>query len=69
MTHASWQQRAGAAWQQLASFTRGMLGANAYQNYLQHHRVTRCPHPPLSEREFWKHHYDEMERNPSGRCC
>ncbi|HEX8518815.1 MAG TPA: YbdD/YjiX family protein [Pseudonocardia sp.] len=59
-------------------WVRGVLGADAYDRYLDHHR--RCAEeggaaghgptgPPMTEREFWRARTDHQERNPQGRCC
>jgi uncharacterized short protein YbdD (DUF466 family) len=55
----------GVAW-----YVRDLMGDNAYQAYLDHHRTQHGPeHPPLSEREFWRQRMDEQDRNPGARCC
>ncbi|WP_331709455.1 YbdD/YjiX family protein [Devriesea agamarum] len=59
----------GSAWKAFRRFSRGVLGSDAYDKYLTHHRVSGCPHPPLSEREFWRQTYRDMDENPRGRCC
>lgn len=48
---------------------RGILGSDAYDNYLAHHRVAGGAQPPLSEREFWREKYAAQDRSPEGRCC
>lgn len=50
---------------------RGVLGADAYENYLAHHEATHDTenHPPMTEREFWHDRDDRQDHNPQGRCC
>jgi|GEM_PF-565422 len=48
---------------------RGVLGADAYEKYLEFHAVHHPGHQPLSEVEFWRDRTDRQERNPQGRCC
>jgi uncharacterized short protein YbdD (DUF466 family) len=55
---------AGVAW-----WIRGVLGADAYERYLDHHLRTGCGRPPLTEREFWRARTDRLDRDPHGRCC
>ncbi|WP_370646162.1 YbdD/YjiX family protein [Brachybacterium sp. ACRRE] len=50
-------------------FARGVLGSDAYDRYLHHHRITGCAHAPLSEKEFWRRKYAEQGENPSAGCC
>lgn len=54
----------------IAWYIRDLMGDNAYQVYLEHHRTKHGPkHPPLTEREFWRQRMDEQDRNPGARCC
>lgn len=54
----------------VAWYVRDLMGDNAYQAYLEHHRTQHGPeHPPLTEREFWRQRMDEQDRNPGARCC
>ncbi|WP_347040989.1 YbdD/YjiX family protein [Brachybacterium nesterenkovii] len=50
-------------------FARGILGSDAYDKYLAHHRVTGCAHAPMTEREFWRWMYAQQDASPEGRCC
>lgn len=50
-------------------FARGVVGSDAYDKYLQHHLVTGCSAPPLSEKEFWRAKYRDQDDNPTTRCC
>ena len=47
----------------------GVLGADAYTKYLEHHQASGHNTPPLSEREFWRDRTDRQDSNPQGRCC
>jgi len=58
-----------AALREVRRFARGVLGSDAYDRYLHHHRITGCTHPPLSERAFWRAKYAEQDANPGARCC
>ncbi|HEX6954895.1 MAG TPA: YbdD/YjiX family protein [Agromyces sp.] len=54
----------------VAWYLRDLMGDNAYQAYLEHHRTQHGPEqPPLTEREFWRQRMDEQDRNPGARCC
>lgn len=52
-----------------AGYLSGVLGADAYKKYLEHHEA--CGHAglPLTEREFWRDRNDRQDNNPQGRCC
>lgn len=50
-------------------WVRGVLGADLYDRYLDHHRRSGHPGPPMSERDYWRARTDHQERNPQGRCC
>lgn len=50
-------------------YLEGMLGADAYRRYLEHHAATHSGHEPLTERQFWRDKMDDEDRNPQGRCC
>lgn len=54
---------------QARRFWRGVIGADAYERYVEH--LTRVhPQAPIpSKREFWREKYAEQERNPRQRCC
>jgi uncharacterized short protein YbdD (DUF466 family) len=58
-----------SGWHGFVWFVRGVLGENAYQAYLDHHRATHPGTAPMSEREFWRDRMDRQDRNPQGRCC
>lgn len=50
-------------------FVDGVLGADKYQHYLEHHARTHPGQPPMSERAFWKDYSSWQDNNPQGRCC
>ncbi|HET6269240.1 MAG TPA: YbdD/YjiX family protein [Arthrobacter sp.] len=53
-------------------FTRylgGVMGADAYAKYLEHHSASGHDGPPMTAREFWRDHTDRQDANPQGRCC
>lgn len=50
-------------------YMEGLLGADAYRNYLAYHRASGCPSAPMTEREFWRDKLDRQDRHPEGRCC
>ncbi|ADX71945.1 DUF466 domain-containing protein [Pseudarthrobacter phenanthrenivorans] len=52
-----------------ARYLGGVMGADAYAKYLEHHRLAGHREPPLSEREFWRDRTDRQDSNPQGRCC
>ncbi|MGY4543182.1 uncharacterized short protein YbdD (DUF466 family) [Arthrobacter sp. UYNi723] len=52
-----------------ARYLGGVLGADAYANYLEHHHAAGHGEPPLTEREFWRDRTDRQDSNPQGRCC
>ena len=50
-------------------FVRGVTRADRYDRYVEHLRRTHPEAAIPTEREFWREHYEEMERNPTTRCC
>ena len=52
-----------------ARYLSGVLGADAYAKYLEHHHAAGHGEPPLTEREFWRERTDRQDSNPEGRCC
>jgi uncharacterized short protein YbdD (DUF466 family) len=52
-----------------ARYLGGVMGADAYVKYLEHHKAAGHQEPPLGEREFWRDRTDRQDRNPQGRCC
>ncbi|RAX17688.1 DUF466 domain-containing protein [Pseudarthrobacter sp. AG30] len=52
-----------------ARYLGGVMGADAYAKYLEHHKASGHQEPPLGEREFWRDRTDRQDRNPQGRCC
>lgn len=53
----------------IAGYLNGVLGADAYKKYLEHHRDSGHRGHPMTEREFWRDRTDRQEHNPQGRCC
>lgn len=51
------------------SFFRGVVGADAYEVYLEHQARVHPGIPVMSPREFWRDQTDRQDRNPSARCC
>ncbi len=70
-THASsvWTARLVRAVQAARWYARGVIGADAYDRYLEHHQRSGCPVAPMTEREFWRDKTDHQQRNPTSRCC
>ena len=70
-THASsvWTARLARAVQAARWYARGVIGADAYDRYLEHHQRSGCPVAPMTEREFWRDKTDRQQRNPTSRCC
>ena len=56
-------------WGTVVWFVKGVLGENAYQQYLDHHQRSGCATPAMTEKQFWRARTDWQERNPQGRCC
>ncbi|NKX51783.1 YbdD/YjiX family protein [Arthrobacter deserti] len=56
-------------WHGFVWFFKGVMGENAYQAYLDHHRATHPGGTPMSEREFWRDRMDRQDASPQGRCC
>jgi uncharacterized short protein YbdD (DUF466 family) len=52
-------------------FMRGVMGADAYERYLDHHAAHHgaAQHPPMTEREFWRDRDDRRDHEAQGRCC
>lgn len=58
-----------AAALEVRRFARGILGSDAYDVYLAHHRRTGCGGAPLTEKQFWRAKYAAQDASPEGRCC
>ncbi|MGG5172727.1 YbdD/YjiX family protein [Pseudarthrobacter sp. J1738] len=52
-----------------SAYLGGVMGADAYQRYLEFHQEAQCSGEPLTEREFWRDKTARQEANPEGRCC
>lgn len=59
--------RVGA--REFAWFFKGVMGEDAYDRYLEHHRRSGCAEPAMSAKEFWRDRTDRQDANPQGRCC
>ncbi len=55
--------------QGFARYFGGVLGADAYAKYLEHHRAAGHCAPPLCERVLGGDRTDPQDSNPQGRCC
>ncbi|HEY1158514.1 MAG TPA: YbdD/YjiX family protein [Arthrobacter sp.] len=53
----------------VARYLGGIMGADAYAKYLEHHKAAGHGEAPLTEREFWRDRTDRQDSNPQGRCC
>ncbi|UVJ40315.1 YbdD/YjiX family protein [Arthrobacter sp. CJ23] len=52
-----------------AAFVKGIIGADAFEKYLEHHESSGHSGPAMTEREFWRDRMDRQDSNPQGRCC
>ena len=52
-----------------ARYLQGVMGADAYRKYLEHHAAAGHGRPPMDERAFWRDRTDRQDTNPQGRCC
>ena len=52
-----------------SAYMRALMGADAYQKYLEHFENTGHSGPAMTEREFWRDPQDRQDTNPQGRCC
>ncbi|CAN7213152.1 hypothetical protein ASF98_03270 [Arthrobacter sp. Leaf337] len=52
-----------------ARYFGGVMGADAYAKYLEHHEASGHTEAPMTEREFWRDRTDRQDNNPQGRCC
>ena len=60
---------ASAGWASLRWYVRQVMGDDAYATYVAHERSAHPDREPMGEREFWREHYAEQDRNPGSRCC
>lgn len=58
-----------AAFRGFSGYLGGILGADAYKKYLEHHASSGHAGPPLTEREFWRDRTDRQDASPQQRCC
>jgi uncharacterized short protein YbdD (DUF466 family) len=52
-----------------ARYFGGVMGADAYAKYLEHHAASGHEDAPMTERECRRDRTDRQDRNPQGRCC
>lgn len=52
-----------------ARYLAGVMGADAYRKYLEHHAAAGHGTLPMDERAFWRDRTDRQDSNPQGRCC
>jgi len=52
-----------------AAYLKGVMGADAYSKYLEHHAASCGSMPAMTERQFWRDRMDRQDANPQGRCC
>ena len=57
-----------AGFRGIAEYFSGVLGADAYKKYLEHHRASGHNGAPMSERDFGRDPTDRPDRKPHGRC-
>lgn len=50
-------------------YVRGVVGADAFERYLEHHQRVHPDVAPMSEKQFWRAHIDDRDKNPRMRCC
>ncbi|WP_232528889.1 YbdD/YjiX family protein [Mycetocola zhujimingii] len=53
----------------IARYVRAIMGDNAYEVYLAHHRSVHGDALPMPEKLFWRERDDVRDREPQGRCC
>jgi uncharacterized short protein YbdD (DUF466 family) len=58
-----------AGFRGFARYLQGVMGADAYAKYLEHHSAAGHGTQPMSEREFWRDRTDRQDSYPQGRCC
>lgn len=58
-----------AGFKGFARYFSGVLGADAYVKYLEHHAASGHDEAPMTEREFWRDRNDRQDTHPQGRCC
>ena len=50
-------------------YVRGVVGADAYERYVEHQQRVHPGEPILEEKAFWRAHVDERDTTPKMRCC
>ena len=54
---------------QAFAYLRAIMGADAYERYCEHLSRSHPDAVPLSERDFWREHFEWQDEHPQGRCC
>ena len=62
-------RKVAEVWRSLGGLLGGVLGSDAYERYVERHRLEHPDHAPMTERAFWRDRADEAEHNVEGRCC
>jgi uncharacterized short protein YbdD (DUF466 family) len=57
------------SWGAARWYVHEVMGDNAYQRYLDHHRSHNPTAEPMSESDYWRVRYRDQETSPQGRCC
>lgn len=50
-------------------YVHELLGDTAYARYVRRHEATHPGAEPLSEREFWRRRWADLEAATVSRCC
>jgi uncharacterized short protein YbdD (DUF466 family) len=50
-------------------WVKGVVGEDAFDRYLEHHRRSGHTHEPMTAREYWRARTDHQESNPHSSCC
>ena len=51
------------------SMFRGVVGADAYEVYVEHQERTHPGEPIMCRKDFWRDKTDRQDKNPTARCC
>lgn len=62
---AGWRRRLRLA----RTMFRGVVGADAYEVYVEHQQRVHPDEPVMGARDFWRDKTDRQDKNPSVRCC
>lgn len=61
--------RAARVWRSVRWYSRAVLGADAYERYVEHAERTHPGCEVLSRKQFWRQRQDEQRVDPGSRCC